>query len=132
MQGCVLGLKISVKALIKERPDLKCIVSRDVVPAMRRIYNKLSNMLSAGAEKMVLLRSLCLHHIETTEHIAENNGVREDTLREAIRMMDEELEERARKFHLYSAHVNNLAVTCMSKDRPEEAIDLFHKAIECR
>ena len=47
-------------------------------------------------------------------------------------MMDEELGDRARKFHLYSAHINNLAVTCMSKDRLEEAIDQFKKAIECR
>ena len=132
MQGCVLGLKMSVSALVKERPDLICIVSRDVVPAMRRVYNKLSDMQAAGSEKMVLVRSLCLHHIETTELVAENNGVREDTLREAIRMMDEELGDRARKFHLYSAHINNLAVTCMSKDRPEEAIDQFKKALECR
>ena len=132
MQGCALGLKLSVSALVKERPDLRCIVSQDVVPAMRRVYNKLSNMQGAGDEKMVLVRSLCLHHIETTELVAENNGIREDTLREAIWMMDEELEDRARKFHLYSAHINNLAVTCMSKDRPEEAIDLFRKAIECR
>ena len=132
LQGCALGLKISVLALVKERPDLRCIVSRDVVPAIRRIYIKLSNMLGAGDEKMVLVRSLCLHHIETTEHVAENNWVREDTLREAIRMMDEELGDRAKKFKLYSAHVNNLAATCIFKDRPEEAIDQFKKAIACR
>jgi len=132
LQGCALGLKLAVGALVKERPDLRTLVSQDVVPSMRRIYNKLSNMMAAHGEKMVLIRSLCLHHIETTELVAENNAVRETTLREAIELMDEELGNRAPKFHLYSAHVNNLAVTCMTQDRPDEAIDLFKKAIECR
>ena len=132
MQGCALGLKLSVAALMKERPDLRTIVTKDVVPAMRRVYTKLSNMLAASGEKMVLIRSLCLHHIETTELIAEDNSVRETTLREAIELMDQELGDRACKFHVYSAHVNNLAVTCMNQERPEEAIELFQKAIACR
>ena len=46
--------------------------------------------------------------------------------------MNQELGERANNFHLYSAHVNNLAATSYSLDRPDEAIDLFEKAIECR
>ena len=131
-QGCILGLKISVGELVKERPDLRSIVSRNVVPAMRRIYNKLTNMMELQEEKTILIRSLCLHHIETTELISENNAVREKTLREAIQMMDRELGESANKFHLYNGHLNNLAVTCMSLDRPDEAIDLFEKAIECQ
>ena len=132
MQGCTLGLNLSVSALVKERPDLRTIVTKDVVPAMRRVYTKLSNMLDASGEKMVLIRSLCLHHIEITELIAEDNSVREITLREAIELMDQELGDRADKFRIYSAHVNNLAVTCMIQERPEDAIELFQKAIKCR
>ena len=59
MQGCALGLKMSVSALVKERPDLICIVSRDVVPAMRRVYNKLSDMQAAGSEKIWYWFVLC-------------------------------------------------------------------------
>ena len=132
LQGCALGLKMSVVELVKQRPDLRCIVSRDVVPAIRRCYIKLSNMMRAHDEGMVLVRSLCLHHLETTELISENNAVREETLREAIRMMDQELGGRANQFRLYSAHFNNLAVTCMSLERPDEAIALFEQAIEYR
>ena len=132
MQGCGLGLKLAVTELVKQRPDLRSIVSRDVVPAIRRVYGKLTGMMGAHGEKMVLIRSLCLHHIETTELILENNAVREKTLQEAIAMMDEELKERACNFHLYSAHVNNLAVTCMSQDRPDEAIKLFEQSLKNR
>ena len=132
LQGCALGLKLSVTELVKQRPDLRSIVLKDVVPAMRRVYDKLSQMMDAHGEKMVLIRSLCLHHIETTELISDNNPIRENTLREAIQLMDEELGERANKFHLYSAHVNNLAATCYTLDRPDDAIELFKKAIEYR
>ena len=132
LQRCALGLKLSVTALVKQRPDLRRIVSDDVVPAIRRVYDKLSSMMDAHGEKMVLIRSLCLHHIETTELVSDNNSVREKTLREAIRMMDQELMGGVSKFNLYSAHVNNLAVTCMSQDRPAEAVELFTKAIEYR
>ena len=132
LQGCTLGMKLAVTELVKQRPDFRSIVNRDVVPAQRRVYNKLSNMLSAHNEKMVLIRSLCLHHIETTELVSDDNKVREKTLREAVAMMDKEFGDRARDFHLYSAHLNNLAVTCMTQERPEEAIGLFCRAIECR
>ena len=132
LQGCTLGMKLAVTALVKQRPDFRSIVNRDVVPAQRRVYNKLSNMLSAHNEKMVLIRSLCLHHIETTELVSEDNRVREKTLREAVAMMDQEFGENAGNYHLYSAHLNNLAVTCMTQEQPEEAITLFRRAIDCR
>ena len=80
LQGCALGLKLSVTELAKQRPDLRSIVLKDVVPAMRRVYDKLSNMMDAHGEKMVLIRSLCLHHIETTELISDNNPIREKIL----------------------------------------------------
>ena len=132
LQGCALGLKLAIGELMKERPDLRSIVAKDVVPAMRRVYDNLSGMVAAQTEKMVLIRSLCLHHIETTELISEDNTVREDTLREAVALMDASFEENASKYHLYSAHLNNLAVTCMTKERPKEAIELFERAIESR
>ena len=132
LQGCALGLKIAAGDLLKERPDLRSIVADDVVPAMRRIYDKLSNMFSAHTHKMVLIRSLCLHHIETTELIAEENLVRERSLREAIDLMDKAFGDEAGKYHLYSSHLNNLAVVCMVKEEIEEAIATFEKAIESR
>ena len=132
LQGCILGMKLAVTELVKQRPDFRSIVNRDVVPAQRRVYNKLSNMLCAHNEKMVLVRSLCLHHIETTELVSDDNKVREKTLREAVAMMDQEFGENAGNYRLYSAHLNNLAVACMVEERPEEAIGLFHRAIECR
>ena len=110
-QECILGLKISEGKLVKKRPDLRSIVSRNVVPAMCRIYNKLTNMMELQEEKTILIRSLCLHHIKTTELISENNAVRKKTLRKAIQMMDGILGESANKYRLFSGHLSNLAVT---------------------
>ena len=132
LQGLALGLKIAAGQLMKKRPDLRMIVAKVVVLAMRCIYNDLSGMFSAEANKMVLVRSLCLHHIETTELIAEDNRVREETLREAVELMERAFGERASKYNLYSSHLNNLAVTCMTQERPGEAIEIFEKAIDSR
>ena len=132
LQGCALGLKIAIGDLLKLRPDLRPIVTSEIVPAMRRIYNKLSGMHCSRITKMILIRSLCLHHIETTELISEDNTVREKTLREAVALMKGAFKEDASKYHLYSAHLNNLAVVCMTKERPEEAIEIFEEAIVSR
>ena len=52
---------------MKIRPDLRSIVADKVVPAMRRIFNKLCGIMVAEDRKMILIQSLYLHHIETTE-----------------------------------------------------------------
>ena len=132
LQGCALGLKMAAADLMKERGDLRSIVADDIVPAMRRIYVKLSDRQTAGTTISVLIRSLCLHHIETTELLCDDNTVRERTLREAVALMEKEFGEAAGKHHLYSCHLNNLGVFCMTQERPREAICIFEKSIESR
>ena len=132
LQGCALGLKITVSKLVKIRPDLRSIVSEKVVPAMRRIFDKLCGIMVAEDEKMVLIQSLCLHHIETTELRAEDSSVREHTLREAIALMDQKLGEEACQHKLYSAHLNNLGVACMTQNKADEAATFLYQAIEAR
>ena len=132
LQGCALGLKISVSKLVKVRPDLRSLVSTTVVPAMRRIFNKLCGIMVADNRKMVLIQSLCLHHIETTELRAEDSSICEPTLREAIALMDQKLGEEACQYYLYGTHLYNLGVACIKQNRAEEAAAYLHQAIDAR
>ena len=86
----------------------------------------------AEDKKMVLIQSLCLHHIETTELRAEDSSIRKPTLREAIALMDQKLGEEACQHHLYSAHLNNLGVACMNQNKAAEAAAYLHQAIDAR
>ena len=130
LQGCALGLKIVVEQLMKVRPDLRPIVASDVVPAMRRVYDQLSVVFCCRTNRLVLIRSLCLQYIETTEMVSEDYRAREATLKEAIVLMETAFKETVSKYSLYNSHLNNLAVLYMDKERPNEAIELFEKAIQ--
>ena len=132
LQGCALGLKIAVSKLVKIRPDLRSIITAKVVPAMRRIFRKLCEIMVAEDKKMVLIQAMCLHHIETTELRAGDSSVRELTLKEAIALMDQKLGEEACKHNLYSAHLNNLGVVCMFQNKADEAVAYLHRAIAAR
>ena len=132
LMGCSSGLHDAATSLIEKRPDLRCIVADDIVPAMRRIYDKLSRMMIAQNGQIIQIRSLCLYNIEKTELIAEDNTIREKTLREAIGLMENAFGEKASEDMLYCSHVMSLAAFCLENNKAKEANKLFRKAIKCR
>ena len=130
IQFCVEGMMWTNIAMIEEDPDMKVAVKDHVIPLMRGKLHCMERTSSVNEQYKCLRVSSVLHAIQWSQMLVDQLKEAEQTLREALKRMDEAFGENKIKHRVYGDLLNNLGCVCDATPRYEEAASLYEQAID--